>query len=145
MNVSNPVRAPETFYVAPGVYDWNKDAQGVYFLNAAVQRGVPSLTAFVNSAPAPMTAGKTSCNSQFVTGEDRIYVLDQTVIVYSIRYEGSGAAYGTFLADVLSHFRGQGINISYISPMNEPDSSFGPSPCGQEGMQVVPNQYASIR
>ncbi|KAF9494160.1 glycoside hydrolase family 5 protein [Pleurotus eryngii] len=124
VNVSNPVRAPETFYVAPGVYDWNKDAQGVYFLNAAAKRGVPSLTAFVNSAPAPMTAGKTSCNSQFVTG--------------------SGAAYGTFLADVLSHFRGQGINISYISPMNEPDSSFGPSPCGQEGMQVVPNQRAEV-
>ncbi|KAJ8697142.1 hypothetical protein PTI98_006944 [Pleurotus ostreatus] len=124
VNVSNPVRAPETFYVAPGVYDWNKDAQGVYFLNAAAQRGVPSLTAFVNSAPAPMTAGKTSCNSQFVTG--------------------SGAAYGTFLADVLSHFRGQGINISYISPMNEPDSSFGPSPCGQEGMEVVPNQRAEV-
>jgi len=28
--------------------------------------------------------------------------------------------------------------------MNEPDSSFGPSPCGQEGMPVVPSQRAEV-
>lgn len=28
--------------------------------------------------------------------------------------------------------------------MNEPDNSFGPSPCGQEGMIVVPNQRAEV-
>jgi hypothetical protein len=54
---------------------------------------------------------------------------------------GTGTAYGTYLADVISHFRSQGININFVSPMNEPDSNFGPSPCGQEGMQVQPSQY----
>ena len=68
MNVSNPVRAPETFYVSPGVYNWSADAQGVFFLTQAAYRGVPSLTMFANSAPAPLTSGKTSCNSQFVNG-----------------------------------------------------------------------------
>jgi O-glycosyl hydrolase len=53
---------------------------------------------------------------------------------------GTGAAYGTFLADVASHFISQGVPVKYISPMNEPDNSFGPSPCGQEGMQVMPAQ-----
>lgn len=68
VNVSNPTRAPETFYVSPGVYNFTKDPQGVYFLNAASQNRVPSLTAFANSAPAQLTSGKASCNSGFVTG-----------------------------------------------------------------------------
>ncbi|KAF8917281.1 glycoside hydrolase [Mucidula mucida] len=124
VNVSNPVRAPETFYVAPGQYDWDKDKQGVYFLKAASDRGVKDLTMFANSAPAPLTQDRTSCNSYFVNG--------------------SGAAYGRFLADVVEHFIHEGISINYISPMNEPDSTFGPSPCGQKGMQVNPNQRAEV-
>ncbi|TFK64014.1 glycoside hydrolase, partial [Pluteus cervinus] len=103
-----------------GVYDWNKDQAGVYFLREASNKGVTGLTAFANSAPPALTAGRASCNSGFVTG--------------------SGNAYGAYLADVILHFKDQGINISYISAMNEPDSSFGPSPCGQEGMSVQPNQ-----
>lgn len=58
-------------------------------------------------------------------------------MIYS---SGSGNAYGTFLADVVQHFINDGIPINYISPMNEPDSGFGPSPCGQEGMAVAPSQ-----
>ena len=53
---------------------------------------------------------------------------------------GTGNAFGTYLADVVEHFRNQGINIRYISPINEPDNDFGPVPCGQEGMKVAPNQ-----
>lgn len=68
VNVSNPVRAPETFYVSPGVYDFTKDPQGVYFLLEASKRGVPSITAFANTAPAKLTSGGASCNSGFVTG-----------------------------------------------------------------------------
>ncbi|KAG6867746.1 hypothetical protein C0993_011700 [Termitomyces sp. T159_Od127] len=120
VNVSNPTRAPETFYVSPGVYDFSKDAAGVFFLNQASEFGVQHLTMFANSAPAPLTSGKASCNGQFVSG--------------------TGEAYGTFLADVVQHFRGMGVGIDFVSPMNEPDSSFGPSPCGQEGMQVLPSQ-----
>jgi hypothetical protein len=68
VNVSNPTRAPETFYVSPGVYNFAKDAQGVYFLQQAANNGVSSLTAFANSAPAALTSGKASCNGGFVTG-----------------------------------------------------------------------------
>jgi hypothetical protein len=68
VNVSNPVRAPETFYVSAGVYNWSADAQGIYFLQQASAHGVPSLTAFVNSAPAALTSGHASCNGAFVNG-----------------------------------------------------------------------------
>lgn len=137
VNVSNPVRAPETFYVSPGVYNFAKDPQGVYFLQQAANNGVPSFTAFANSAPAQLTSGKASCNGGFVTGQSCPW--NKSVVLTP--FLGTGVAYGTYLADVISHFRGQGININYVSPMNEPDSNFGPSPCGQEGMQVQPSQY----
>lgn len=68
VNVSNPTRAPETFYVSPGVYNFNADQQGQYFLKEAAKRGVPSLTAFANSAPPTLTSGGASCNGQFVSG-----------------------------------------------------------------------------
>ncbi|KAF8059606.1 glycoside hydrolase family 5 protein [Lyophyllum atratum] len=112
VNVSNPTCAPETFYVSPGVHNFARDAQGVYFFPEAAKRGVQHLTAFANSAPAPLTSGKASCNGGFVTG--------------------SGAAYVTYLADIIAHFQ------------QEPDSMFGPSRCGHEGMQVQPTQRAEV-
>jgi hypothetical protein len=69
VNVSNPTRAPETFYVSPGVYNFNADQQGQYFLNEAAKLGVSSLTAFANSAPPSLTSGGASCNGQFVNGK----------------------------------------------------------------------------
>ncbi|EIM85030.1 glycoside hydrolase [Stereum hirsutum FP-91666 SS1] len=120
----NPTRAIETFYVSPGVYNWSADASGVYFMLEAAAYGVPSITAFVNSAPAPLTSGGASCNGSFVNG--------------------TGLEYGTFVADVISHWRAEGVNITRVSPMNEPDNNFGPSPCSQEGMEVDPNQRAEV-
>ena len=47
------------------------------------------------------------------------------------------------MADVLEHFMvDEGLSkIAFVSPMNEPDNNFGPSPCGQEGMEVTQYQY----
>ncbi|EEB94811.1 hypothetical protein MPER_06314, partial [Moniliophthora perniciosa FA553] len=67
VGVSNPVRAPETFYIGAGTYNWSADPQGVYFLREASKHGVQDLTMFANSAPAPLTSGKTSCGSNFVS------------------------------------------------------------------------------
>ncbi|KAG6809006.1 hypothetical protein H0H92_002018 [Tricholoma furcatifolium] len=122
VNVSNPTRAPQTFYVSPGVYNFSRDPGGVYFLTQAASFGVPHLTAFANSAPAPLTSGGASCNGEFVTG--------------------TGEEYGTFLAGVVQHFRSIGIEIDSVSPMNEPDDNFGPSPCGQE--EVVTGLYDAL-
>ncbi|KAJ7259124.1 glycoside hydrolase [Mycena haematopus] len=124
VGVANPVRAPETFYVSPGVYNFSADPQGVYFLRQAGAHGVP-ITAFVNSAPAPLTSNHANCGGTFVNG--------------------TGAAYGKYLADVISHWRSTGLMINFISAMNEPDNSFGsPGSCGQEGMQVSANQRAEV-
>ncbi|KAJ7080567.1 glycoside hydrolase [Mycena crocata] len=125
VGVTNPVRAPQTFYVSSGVYNFSADPQGVFFLQQAAAHGVPSLTAFVNSAPAQLTSNHASCGGTFVNG--------------------TGAAYGTYVADVISHWRSTGLMINLVSPMNEPDNSFGsPGTCGQEGMQVSANQRAEV-
>ncbi|KAF5387216.1 hypothetical protein D9757_006831 [Collybiopsis confluens] len=124
VQVSNPVRAPQTPYVSAGVYNFSADPQGTFFLQQASSFGVPGITMFINTAPAPLTSNKASCAGQFVNG--------------------SGAAFAKYAVDVAVHWRSAGINISYISPMNEPDNSFGPIPCGQEGMLVAPNQRAEV-
>ncbi|KAJ7922033.1 glycoside hydrolase [Mycena leptocephala] len=125
VGVTNPVRAPETFYVSPGVYDFSADPQGVYFMEQAAAHGVHSFTAFVNSAPPQLTSNGASCGGTFVNG--------------------TGEAFGTYVADVVAHFRSKGVNIDFVSPMNEPDDSFGSPPaCAQEGMQVSANQRVEV-
>ncbi|TRM55884.1 glycoside hydrolase superfamily [Schizophyllum amplum] len=120
VNVSNPVRAPETFYVSNGTYDWDADASGRYF-------ALLPITMFVNSAPAAMTLEHASCGSSFANG--------------------TGDWYGGYVADVLEHFLvDEGLSkISYISPMNEPDNNFGPSPCGQEGLETRGDDHWSVQ
>ncbi|ELU38664.1 glycoside hydrolase family 5 protein [Rhizoctonia solani AG-1 IA] len=129
LGVSTPARAPETFYVSQGVYNWSADAQGLYFLKAAFAYpnldGNSQLTAFVNSGPRDFTTNGQSCGGLFKTGTE--------------------AGYAQYIADTLDHIINTlRIPVSYLSPFNEPDNSFGPVPCGQEGMQTNPNQRAAV-
>lgn len=85
---ANPVRAPQTPYVSPGVYNFSADPEGTFFLQQASDFGVPGITMFINSAPAPLTSNGFSCAGQFVNGvyashsfscedSDHIYVFSQ--------------------------------------------------------------------
>jgi len=121
VGVTNPVRAPQTFYLSAGVYNFSADPQGVFFMQQAAAHNV-TVTAFVNSAPAPLTSNRENCGGTFVNG--------------------TGTAFGTYVADVIAHWRSAGVPINFISPMNEPDDSFGT--CGQEGMEVSANQRAEV-
>ncbi|KAI0630269.1 glycoside hydrolase [Trametes polyzona] len=123
VGVTNPTRAPPTFYVSPGVYNWSADPAGVYFLQKAAQNRVPQLTAFVNSAPPAMTSNGQSCGGRLVDAQI--------------------PAFAKYVADVLAHFRDdEGIRFTHVSPMNEPQHTF--SACNQEGMQVTPAQRTSV-
>jgi len=122
VGVTNSVRAPTTFYISPGEYDWNADPQGLYFLNAAAAAGVPHLTAFANSAPAQLTTNGANCGGQLISGQE--------------------GTFGQYLSDVVQHFREEGIPINWVSPINEPETS--KSTCIQEGMAVDDAQRAPI-
>jgi len=122
VGVTNPPRAAQTFLVSPGTYDWSRDPGGRLFLRLAAQRGVPILAGFVNSAPAIWTTNRlnTGGNLKF----------------------GSESAYARYLADVVQHFHANGVTLSYVSPMNEPDYTFAGG--GQEGMAVPVLQRAIV-
>jgi O-glycosyl hydrolase len=120
--VSVAARAPQSFLTSSGTYDWAQDPGGRYFLDAAASDGVPDLIGFVNSAPSQYTTNGENCGGEINTADD--------------------AAYGSYIAAVVSHFAAAGVNLSQISPMNEPDDSF--SSCGQEGMEVPAAERAGV-
>ena len=122
VGVSTPARAPQSFLTSSGTYNWSADPGGQYFLRAAAADGVPDIIGFVNSAPTQYTTNGENCGGSINTADD--------------------AAYGTYLATIVSHLASEGVTISQVSPMNEPDDSFGT--CGQEGMSVPASQRAGV-
>jgi len=115
VGVTRPFRAPETFMVEPGAYDWSRDPGGRFFLRRAAAMGVPVLVGFVNSAPAAWTTNGRCCGGALRPGAE--------------------ADYARYLVDVVLELQArEGATLSYVSPMNEPDDSF-PAAI-QEGMAV---------
>jgi O-glycosyl hydrolase len=116
-------RASPTFLVHPGTYDWTRDVGGRMFLRDAAQAGVHSLVGFANSAPGVWTTTGKACGGQLRPGDEQ--------------------AYAGYLADVAQHLHDvEHATLRYISPMNEPDSSF--DGCYQEGMKVPTSQRSTL-
>jgi O-glycosyl hydrolase len=115
-------RAPSSFFVAPGIYNFNHNPGGTLFLRMAARYGA-SITAQVNSAPPYFKTNGLSCGG----------ALDMT----------KATAYAQYLATVLEHLRqSYGVTVDDLSPMNEPD--YTRSDCTQEGMQVPPADRATV-
>jgi hypothetical protein len=120
--ITNPWRTAETFEIAPRQYDWTRQRNEQWFLQAAKRRGVPQFLAFVNSPPARLTRnGLTFCDRDAST----------TNLKTSAEHE-----YAVYLADILEHFYrnpddAEQLTFNYVSPVNEPQWDWsGPS---QEG------------
>ncbi|KAL8755873.1 MAG: hypothetical protein Q9199_003330 [Rusavskia elegans] len=120
--VSTPGRGVESFMVTNGTYDWTRDAGGVYYLKAANEAKLASITAFVNSMPSALTETKKPCGN----------ALTAAAIPQFMAY----------LNEVLTHLTDEKIKIDYISPMNEPGNDFGE--CTQEGMSVDKTLRAEV-
>lgn len=105
--IPDPWRRAEAFKMSEkGNYDWNKQAGQQWFLQAAADRGVDTLIAFVNSPPVWMTKnGHAQPEPQ--SGSTNL----------KPNYE---KPFASFLIDVLTHFKNQGLEFDYISPINEP-------------------------
>lgn len=105
--IPDPWRRAEAFKMSEnGSYDWNKQAGQQWFLQAAADRGVDTLIAFVNSPPVWMTKnGHAQPEPQ--SGSTNL----------KPNYE---KPFASFLIDVLTHFKNQGLEFDYISPINEP-------------------------
>jgi O-glycosyl hydrolase len=128
-NIQDVWRRAETFEVAPGQYDWTRDANAMWMLRAARDRGVENFVAFVNSPPARMTV------SGLTTGEK-----DGKSNLPPEMY----AEYSQYLVDVVRHLRDdENIPVEWISPINEPQWNWSYKN-GQEGCHYSPDEVLEL-
>ncbi|KAK4694688.1 hypothetical protein P7C71_g2930, partial [Lecanoromycetidae sp. Uapishka_2] len=134
ITVTQQGRGVESFMKTDGTYDWTRDGPGIYYLRAAMAANVSSIAFFVNAQPSAMSSDPNStypfwapCGSTLAPGGIPQFV--------------------KYIETVLAYWAGQGVTIDYISPMNEPDSTFwdkATSSCPQEGMAVTPSDRPSV-
>ncbi|MCE7057558.1 xylanase [Algoriphagus sp. AGSA1] len=119
-------RRAESFLEADGTYNWEKQAGQVWFAQAAEEFGVDKLLVFPNSPPISMTK----------TG--KAYAEDGKSNLAEDKYE----AYGEYLAQVIKGLEKKGVNVDYVSPVNEPQWDW--SDGGQEGTPFWNSEIAGI-
>jgi len=125
--ISTDWRREECFLDKDGAYDWNKEAGGQWFLQAARQRGVKYSLGFALSPPVWMTKNGRAFNTSGTTS-------------FNIA-DGRMGDYADFLAQVAGH-----LQLDYISPVNEPQWTWGTAgtPAGQEGSQAQNSEIADM-
>lgn len=128
-HISHPWRTVETFETEQDVYDWTRQEEERWFLQAAKERGVKQFIAFVNSPPGRMTRnGRTHCSDG----------LGSTNLK-----DGFEEQYATYLVDILKHFRDEwDISFDHISPVNEPQWEWNES--NQEGNRASNQDIKAI-
>lgn len=119
-------RREECFLNADGTYDWNKEAGGQWFLQAARQRGVKYSLGFALSPPVSMTKNARAFNG---SGTTSLNIAD-----------GRMGDFADFLAQVAAH-----LQFDYISPVNEPQWAWGTATgASQEGSQAQNSEIAEL-
>ncbi len=117
----NAWRDTECFETAPGVYDWSKDANAVWFMRKAAELGGDEMNIimFCNSPLQRLTKnGLAQSDKNSKTNID------------PKNYE----AWKKYVFDVALHFKNEGIPVVEISPINEPQWEWLPG--NQEGMHL---------
>jgi O-glycosyl hydrolase len=115
-------RTTETFVVAPGKYDWSREAGERWFLRAAKACGVHQFLATVYSPPGWLTR-----NGLSNLGAD-------TNSTTNLK-PGAADEFASYITDILLHFRDnpderERIEFDYVLPFNEPQWDWQR---GQEG------------
>jgi autotransporter-associated beta strand protein len=127
------LRTQESFQVAPGQYDWSRNAATGNLLADALSRGVERTMMVVYSPPLSLTnSGRPYPSS---SGDNLA--------------AGAEQQFASYLADVLEHFRdhpdpAQRVEFDYISPVNEPEydwSGGGQEGNGRIGTSTIRNRY----
>ena len=120
-------RRAESFLTQEGTYDWSKQSGQVWFAKAAKERGVEQLLVFSNSPPVQFTR-----NGKAYTSDKAQSNLDPT----------KNEAFAKYLADVTEGFSKIGLDINYISPINEPQWDWADG--GQEGTPFWNDQIKDL-
>lgn len=88
-------------------YDWTKQVGQRYFLKKASDYGVPDIIGWQNSPPVYYTKRGLGFREYGDPKETTLKAEHFT-------------DFANFLANVISHFKEEGIHIKYLSPLNEP-------------------------
>lgn len=121
-------RKAECFETAPGVYDYTKDSEAVWFLNRVVELGAEEVIFFCNSPLERLTITK------------RAYG-DKNRAIKSNLLAKNYHEFAVYVMDVAEHFIGEGIPVKYISPINEPQWDWTG---GQEGCHYEPAETTNL-
>lgn len=101
----NHNRMAECFLKNDGTYDFSRDKNAVYMMNAAVRNGCDGVVLFVNSPPELYTKNHKSCLD-----------IPWTVNLKKKNYR----PFAQYCVKVAEHFIKEGIPVTSISPVNEP-------------------------
>lgn len=139
---SDTWRKTESFITSDGTVDYSCDANAVWCMQKAVDLGVQNVVFFSNSAPDTMTInGKTHSDAD----ESRVdYVNDAGENVYFSKPNLDASQYKRFAdytLDAVEHFRKQGIPVTAVSPINEPQWAWQG---GQEECHYEPNEVVAL-
>ena len=139
---SDPWRKTESFLLPDGTVDYSRDANAVWCMQKAVDLGVENVVFFSNSAPDTMTInGKVHSDAD----ESRVdYVNDEGNNVYFSKPNLDAAQYQNFAdytLDAVEHFRANGVPVTAVSPINEPQWAWQG---GQEGCHYEPDEVVAL-
>lgn len=125
-NIQDPHRRASSFEIAPFTYDWNKDANAVWFLKKAVQLGVEEVVLFCNSPLERLTVNGLA----HMTSNSKVNLLPEN-------YDD----FAKYVMDVAEHFIEEGLPVKFISPINEPQWDWLG---GQEGCHYEPAEAVGV-
>lgn len=106
-DIKNEWRRGESFIDAKGNYDWSKQKGQQWFLKKATSYGVENLLAFSISAPVQWTLNGKGYGDN---------VKSPNINLKKDKFN----EYAKFMVNFLAHFKSEGIEFDYLSPINEP-------------------------
>jgi len=126
--IGDPLRRATCFMSADGSYDWNKQPGQQWFLRTAHEHGVPTLIGFSNSPPVHFT------RNGLAHGDSK----EKSNLSHD-----QSEAFAAFLATVAEGLKREtGIELDYISPVNEPQWDWTDG--GQEGCHMTNLQVRDV-
>lgn len=127
--ISDKWRRAESF-INPktGEYDWDRDAEAVWFMRKAAEMGVDEIIMFCNSPHESLTINGKSFTDPARDGQSNIA---------RENYE----AFAEYTLDVVEHFVEEGLPIKFVSPINEPQWGWTG---GQEGCHYSTSEVIKV-
>ncbi|WP_423253711.1 glycoside hydrolase family 30 protein [Melissococcus plutonius] len=126
--ITDPWRKAENFEKEPKQYDWTKDKNAQYMLNQAVNYGIKDIYLFANSPLERLTKNGSAYGSN---------INGSTSNLAKENYQ----EFADYLLDVTEHFIKQGIPVTSLSPINEPQWEWT---SGQEGCHYNPKEMVDF-